>query len=93
LGYHLCVHISTLVVLGSSQFVELMGVHVPAQEMIKGDVLLKCLFELYPPAVLYCVKWYKDGSEFYRYLPGETPPSQAFSLPGITVNVSASVFD
>jgi hypothetical protein len=66
-------------------------VRVPAQEAINRDVLLRCSFDLHPPAVLYSVKWYKDGSEFYRYLPAETPPTQAFTLPGVTVNVSPSV--
>lgn len=86
-GHRLSVCILTLVVSGPSQLVELIRVDIPEQEEINRDVSLKCLFELHLPALLYSVKWYKDGSEFYRYLPGETPPAQAFSLPGISVNV------
>lgn len=63
---------------------------IPEQEEINRDISLKCLFKLHLPALLYSVKWYKDGSEFYRYLPGETPPARAFSLPGISVNLSHS---
>jgi hypothetical protein len=73
--------------------VELIGVDIPEQEEMNRDVSLKCLFELHIPALLYSVKWYKDGSEFYRYLPRETPPAQAFSLPGISVNVSPCGFN
>lgn len=92
-GHHLSVCIFTLVISGPSQFVELIGVDIPEQEEVNRDVSLKCLFELHLSALLYSVKWYKDGSEFYRYLPGEIPPAQAFPLPGISVNVSSSVLN
>jgi hypothetical protein len=37
---------------------------------------------------LYSVKWYKDGNEFFRYVPRDMPPVQIFALPGVTVDVS-----
>lgn len=37
---------------------------------------------------LYSVKWYKDGHEFYRYIPRSMPPALVFDLPGINVDVS-----
>lgn len=37
---------------------------------------------------LYSVKWYKDGHEFYRYLPSNFPPALVFRMPGISVDVS-----
>jgi hypothetical protein len=39
---------------------------------------------------LYSVKWYKDGNEFFRYVPRDMPPVQIFALPGVTVDVSFS---
>lgn len=37
---------------------------------------------------LYAVKWYKDGHEFYRYVPRDSPPVQIFPREGINVDVS-----
>lgn len=37
------------------------------------------------------VKWYKDGHEFYRYLPRDHPPATLFAQNGVTVDVSALV--
>jgi hypothetical protein len=48
---------------------------------------LECHFDLEGEA-LYSVKWYKDGNEFFRYVPRDQPPAQLFSLPGVTVDVS-----
>uniref|UniRef100_A0A182KAB1 Ig-like domain-containing protein n=1 Tax=Anopheles christyi TaxID=43041 RepID=A0A182KAB1_9DIPT len=39
---------------------------------------------------LYSVKWYKDGREFYRYVPRDDPPQRTFPVEGITVNVRSS---
>ncbi|PSN56179.1 hypothetical protein C0J52_01447 [Blattella germanica] len=75
---------------GTPQLVQLTEVDVPTQRPIGSNALLRCLFLLFPPATLYSVKWYKDGSEFFRYLPGDTPAAQAFPLPGITVDISDS---
>lgn len=40
---------------------------------------------------LYSVKWYKDGYEFYRYVPRDHPPAQVFDQNGVNVDVSAAV--
>jgi hypothetical protein len=42
--------------------------------------------------ILYSVKWYKDGNEFYRYVPRDMPPAQVFPLPGVTVDVRSLHF-
>lgn len=39
---------------------------------------------------LYSVKWYKDGAEFFRYMPGSDPASRAFAVEGVKVDVSRS---
>lgn len=43
--------------------------------------------------VLYSVKWYKDGEEFYRFVPRSNPPQSSYSFDGIKVDVSAAVED
>ncbi len=54
----------------------------------KGDVVsLTCLYDLERDAI-YSMKWYKDGSEVYRYVPTEEPEYKAFDVPGIRIDVS-----
>lgn len=50
-------------------------------------VRLGCKYDL-DGDVLYSVKWYKDGNEFYRYVPRDMPPALVFPLNGINVDVS-----
>lgn len=52
-----------------------------------GEVMLTCQFDLAQDR-LYSVKWYKAGREFYRFVPAESPPKQAFPFQGVTVDVS-----
>lgn len=51
------------------------------------SVTLGCDYDL-EGAPLYSVKWYKDGDEFYRYVPKEEPPTRVFPLPELHVDVS-----
>jgi hypothetical protein len=39
---------------------------------------------------LYSIKWYKDGDEFYRFVPRANPPQNSYSFDGIKVDVSAN---
>ncbi|KAJ2947631.1 hypothetical protein O0L34_g17432 [Tuta absoluta] len=39
---------------------------------------------------LYAVQWYRGNHEFYRYTPGEEPPTRRFPIPGINVDLSRS---
>ena len=49
---------------------------------------LSCNYDL-EGEELYSVKWYKDGNEFYRFIPGERDQKvTVFSLPGVQVDVS-----
>lgn len=38
--------------------------------------------------LLYAIKWYKDGHEFFRYLAQDWPRRQALPRPGLWVDVS-----
>ncbi|XP_023323490.1 uncharacterized protein LOC111697621 [Eurytemora carolleeae] len=39
---------------------------------------------------LYSIKWYKGRHEFYRYMPGEDPPTRVFPVKGMKINMTAS---
>lgn len=65
----------------------LIEVRIP-KHIVKGSTAtLECYYNLDGEA-LYSVKWYKDGNEFYRYVPRDMPPAQIFLLPGVSVDVS-----
>ncbi|XP_045124489.1 uncharacterized protein LOC123512273 [Portunus trituberculatus] len=63
--------------------------HVPEWAVRGGEVMLTCQFDLAQDR-LYSVKWYKAGREFYRYVPAEKPPKQAFPFKGVTVDTEKS---
>lgn len=62
-------------------------IRVPKHVVTGADAQLECRYDLGGDA-LYSVKWYKDGNEFYRYVPRDMPPAQVFKLPGVHVVVS-----
>ena len=37
---------------------------------------------------LYSIKWYRNGHEFYRYIPTDNPKTTIFNGNGINVDVS-----
>ncbi|XP_011302297.1 uncharacterized protein [Fopius arisanus] len=51
--------------------------NIPEAVAIGSIVNLSCSYDLQNDP-LYVVKWYKSGSEFYRYLPKEAPPIAVF---------------
>ncbi|EDW55533.1 GM17222 [Drosophila sechellia] len=59
-------------------------IKIPKHIMRHEDAVLGCKFDLDGES-LYSVKWYKDGFEFYRYVPRDMPPGQVFPLPGVDV--------
>lgn len=60
---------------------------IPQHAVRNQDVPLECKYDL-RGETLYSVKWYKDGKEFFRYVPKDNPPAQVFKLPGVVVDVS-----
>jgi len=50
---------------------------------------MECKYDL-EGEQLYVVKWYKDGNEFYRFLPWESQKSQFFDVIGVNVDVMES---
>jgi len=39
---------------------------------------------------IYSLKWYKDGQEFYRYVPSEDEPIVIYEKPGVSIDVRRS---
>ncbi|KAL1399678.1 hypothetical protein pipiens_008010, partial [Culex pipiens pipiens] len=64
----------------------LTEVRIPNHVAKNTTVVLECHFDLNGEA-LYSVKWYKDGNEFYRYVPRDNPPAQLFLLTGVSVDL------
>ncbi|XP_052899200.1 uncharacterized protein LOC128305670 isoform X2 [Anopheles moucheti] len=67
----------------------LTEVRVPKHTIKGHSVRLECHYDMEGEA-LYSVKWYKDGYEFYRYVPRDDPPGTVFPQPGIIVDNSTS---
>lgn len=65
----------------------LTEVRIPNHIVLDATAHLECHFDLDGES-LYSVKWYKDGNEFFRFVPRDVPTAQYFPLPGITVDVS-----
>lgn len=72
-----------------SRALRMLELVVP-QHVVRGqNIRLECNFNL-DGETLYSVKWYKDGNEFYRYVPQDMPPVLVFHLPGVTANIHNS---
>lgn len=67
--------------------ITLTEVRVPKHTIRGHAVKLECHYDMEGEA-LYSVKWYKDGREFYRYVPRDDPPGTVFPQLGIAVDVS-----
>lgn len=76
--------------LDFTESLRLTEVRIPNHVIRNNTVRLECHFDLNGEA-LYSVKWYKDGFEFYRYVPRDHPPAQVFNLTGVYVDVRKSV--
>ncbi|KAJ8982375.1 hypothetical protein NQ317_006962 [Molorchus minor] len=68
----------------------LVELRIPSHVIRNQSARLECHFDL-DDETLYSVKWYKDGNEFYRYVPRDMPPTQTFPLPGVTVDVPIAI--
>ncbi|KAF7271629.1 hypothetical protein GWI33_015516 [Rhynchophorus ferrugineus] len=66
-----------------------MRLNVPRAVRTGHSVTLSCEYDL-EGAPLYSVKWYREGYEFYRYVPKEEPPTRVFTQQGLHVDVSVS---
>ncbi|XP_014255594.1 uncharacterized protein LOC106670093 [Cimex lectularius] len=67
----------------------LVEVRIDKHTVRGNSTVLECRFDL-QGETLYSVKWYKDGHEFYRFVPRDTPSAQLFPLPGVHVRLDKS---
>ncbi|PSN47569.1 hypothetical protein C0J52_17317 [Blattella germanica] len=64
---------------------QLLLLEVPATADILSPVTLRCEYHL-QGGKLYSVKWYKDGAEFFRFMPDYVPESRAVKSSGLSVD-------
>ncbi|KAE8738063.1 hypothetical protein FOCC_FOCC016466 [Frankliniella occidentalis] len=62
----------------------LLELRVPPHTVARLPVQLECRFDM-EGETLYSVKWYKDGHEFYRFVPTDTPKQFNFQVHGVHV--------
>ena len=68
----------------------MMEMMVPEQVILGEMASLHCMYDM-EGEELYSVKWYKNGHEFFRYIPGDREQRiTTFSLPGLAVERSQS---
>merc|ERR1719334_1745144 len=58
---------------------------IPSHAILADRVELVCNYDMEGDN-LYSVKWYRNGQEFYRYIPTDTPDTTVFPYPGIHVD-------
>ena len=66
------------------------GPTVPGQLILGSGASLGCDYNL-EGSRLYSVKWYKDGQEFFRYMPSMDNKIEVFSVRGVNVDVSEKI--
>ncbi|XP_060518247.1 uncharacterized protein LOC132697019 isoform X2 [Cylas formicarius] len=66
-----------------------MVIKVPEVARSGDTVTLTCNYDL-EQVPLYSIKWYRNGEEFYRYVPKESPPFRAFLVRYINVDITRS---
>ncbi|KAH8278033.1 hypothetical protein KR026_003763 [Drosophila bipectinata] len=81
--------VACLLLLETAECLTMTEIKIPKHIMRHEDAVLGCKFDLDGES-LYSVKWYKDGFEFYRYVPRDMPPGQVFPLPGVDVELQNS---
>jgi len=71
--------------------IRLMSVSIPPHAIRGQDVKLECLYDMEGDK-LYSIKWYRNGHEFYRYIPTDRPSTAIFDGNGIKVDVSNPLY-
>jgi len=64
---------------------ELVKFSIPDHAIQGENVELLCDYDLQGDK-LYSVKWYRNGQEFYRYIPTDNPSTAVFRHPGLYIN-------
>ncbi|XP_011501335.1 PREDICTED: pregnancy-specific beta-1-glycoprotein 1-like [Ceratosolen solmsi marchali] len=75
--------------LAGVEALRMTALKIPQHVVLNQTVRMECNFNLDRES-LYSVKWYKDGHEFYRYVPKEQPDVHVFALAGVSVDKPSS---
>lgn len=67
--------------------IKLLNVVIPPHAIRGNNVKLLCNYDMEGDK-LYSIKWYRNGHEFYRYIPTDNPQTTIFNGNGVTVDVS-----
>jgi len=78
---------STVVSASFISNIKLLNVRIANHTVLGSSTKLECTYDL-EGENLYSVKWYKNGDEFFRYLPKSKPNIQVFEKRGIYIDVS-----
>ncbi|XP_012222094.1 cell adhesion molecule 2-like [Linepithema humile] len=81
----LLIHSGIVVVVA----LRMTSLEIPQHVVLNETVRMQCNFNL-DKELLYSVKWYKDGHEFYRYTPRDAPTVLMFPVAGVNVNTNYS---
>ena len=65
----------------------MQGLTVPKQLILGQSASLSCKYQL-EGSKLYSVKWYKNGEEFFRFMPSMEKKYEVFPVNGVTIDVS-----
>jgi len=63
---------------------KMMKLTVPPQLVFGQSASLQCNYDL-EGSQLYSVKWYKNGQEFFRYMPSMDEQFTVFNIPGVHI--------
>jgi hypothetical protein len=70
-----------------SSAIRLLEVTIPPHAIRGQNAKLQCHYDMEGDK-LYSFKWYRNGREFYRYIPTDKPKTVVFNGQGINVDVS-----
>ena len=73
--------------IDKSTGIRLLNVDIPPHAIRGQDARMTCKYDLQGDK-LYSIKWYRNGHEFYRYIPSDSPQTTIFNGDGINVDVS-----
>ncbi|XP_034246856.1 uncharacterized protein LOC117648460 [Thrips palmi] len=77
---------------GASMAVKNITITLP-EAVVQGDsVTLRCDYDL-EDQNLYSIKWFRDESEFYQFVPKEIPATKVFDVDGVKIKVDVSRSD
>ena len=75
--------------IGFCSAIELKDVGVPAFAVKGKEAVLSCDYDLQGQQ-LYAIKWYKNGHEFYRFVPANGNPMTVYARSGVNVDRTRS---